>query len=181
MDTSNEFDNVIDKCRALFVAKLGDYGASWRIFRLSSITDQIFIKANRIRTIEDKGIQLVEDSIKSEFIGILNYCVIALIQTELDASDDGHLETSKAVEFYDKYTSQAKDLMLKKNHDYSESWRQLRISSITDLILVKILRLKQIEDNKGRVAASEGASANYLDIINYSAFAFIRLDTIKAI
>ncbi|MDR1846590.1 MAG: DUF1599 domain-containing protein [Bacteroidales bacterium] len=175
MNTSNEFDNVIKKCRSLFAAKLNDYGASWRIFRLSSITDQIFIKANRIRTIEDKGVQMVDDDVRSEFTGILNYCVIALIQTELGVSDDGHLETRKALELYDKYVMQAKDLMLRKNHDYSESWRQMRISSITDLILVKILRLKQIEDNNGQVSVSEGAAANYLDIINYSVFASIRL------
>ncbi|MDR1006281.1 MAG: DUF1599 domain-containing protein [Bacteroidales bacterium] len=175
MDTSKQYDDVIRKCRSLFTAKLKDYGASWRIFRLSSLTDQIFIKANRIRTIENTGIQLVEDDILSEFAGILNYSVIALIQNELGTGQDGSLEFSKAAELYDKFVLQAKDLMTKKNHDYSESWRQMRISSITDLILVKILRLKQIEDNSGQVLVSEGADANYLDIINYCVFASIRL------
>ncbi|MDR1726231.1 MAG: DUF1599 domain-containing protein [Bacteroidales bacterium] len=175
MNTSEEYDQIINNCRRIFAAKLGDYGASWRIFRLSSITDQLFIKANRIRTIEDKGVQLVDDDIRSEFGGIINYCVIALIQMELGVSDNGHIEETKALDLYNKYILQAKNLMLKKNHDYDESWRQLRISSITDLILVKILRLKQIEDNKGKVSVSEGADSNYLDIINYAAFASIRL------
>jgi hypothetical protein len=175
-NTSAEYDHVIKSCKALFAAKLDDYGASWRIFRLPSITDQLFIKANRIRTIEDTGVQLIDDNIRDEFIGIINYCVIALIQIELGISDNGHIDKDFALGLYDKNITEAKSLMLKKNHDYGESWRELRISSITDLILVKILRLKQIEDNNGKVSVSEGADANYLDIINYAVFALIRLE-----
>ncbi len=175
-NTSLEYDNIIKVCRKLFEDKLSDYGASWRVLRLSSLTDQIFIKANRIRSIQESGVSLVEEGILSEFIGMVNYGIIALIQIELSGESlDKELKKERALELYDKYVAQTKNLMEKKNHDYSEAWRQMRISSITDLILMKILRLKQIEDNQGKTIVSEGVDANYSDIINYSVFACIKL------
>lgn len=174
-NTNLEYDNVIKKCRELFEAKLSDYGTSWRILRLSSLTDQIFIKASRIRSIQESGTQLVDEGIVSEFIGMINYGIIALIQIDLKDNNEMDLLPEKVLPLYDKYASETKNLMLKKNHDYSEAWRDMRVSSITDLILMKILRLKQIEDNKGKTLVSEGVDANYQDIVNYSVFACIKL------
>lgn len=175
-NTSSQYDNIIKTCRKLYEDKLSDYGASWRILRLSSLTDQIFIKANRIRSIQQSGVSLVDEGVFSEFVGMVNYGIIALIQIELlGESTDKELGKERALELYDKYARQTKELMEKKNHDYSEAWRQMRVSSITDLILMKILRLKQIEDNQGRTLVSEGVEANYADIVNYSVFACIKL------
>jgi hypothetical protein len=161
----------------LFAAKLKDYGASWRIFRLPSVTDQIFIKANRIRQFQESGVMKIDEGILDEFIGIINYSIIALIQLELGVAKDDKdkLELEKALELYDKYSQNAKSLMENKNHDYSEAWRSMRVSSIVDLILVKIMRLKNIEDNYGKVVVSEGEDANYYDIINYGVFASIKI------
>ena len=179
-NTSLEYDNIIKTCRNLFENKLSDYGASWRILRLSSLTDQIFIKANRIRSIQESGVSLVDEGILSEFIGMINYGIIALIQIELSFEPvDKELTKERALELYDKYVAQTKSLMERKNHDYSEAWRQMRVSSITDLILMKILRLKQIEDNHGKTLVSEGIEANYADIVNYSVFASIKLTSDK--
>ena len=177
MNTSQEYDQVIEQCRELYAAKLKDYGASWRILRLPSLTDQIFIKANRIRQFQESGVMKINEGIIDEFIGIINYSVIALIQLELGfAKDDkDKLGITEAVELFDKYTQNAKLLMEDKNHDYSEAWRSMRVSSIVDLILMKIMRLKKIEDNEGKVLVSEGVDANYYDIINYGVFASIKI------
>lgn len=176
MNTSKEYDNIIKECRDLFSAKLNDYGSSWRILRLPSLTDQIFIKANRIRQIQESGVMKVDEGIMSEFIGIINYSIIALIQLELGVSNDKeNLDISFALGLYDKYSQGAKSLMEDKNHDYGEAWRSMRVSSIVDLILMKIMRLKQIEDNEGKVSVSEGVDANYYDIINYGVFASIKI------
>lgn len=175
-DTSQQYDEVTGECAQLFGKKMKDYGAAWRILRLPSLTDQIFIKAQRIRSIEEKGKQLVGDDLRGEFVGILNYSVIALIQLELGVADQVDLSTEEAQELFDKYIADAKSLMEKKNHDYGEAWRDMRISSFTDLILQKILRVKQIEDNKGKTLVSEGLDANYFDMINYSVFALIQMN-----
>ena len=174
-NTSQQFDEVIAHCRALFEKKMHDYGSAWRILRLSSLTDQIFIKAQRIRSIEDKGTQKVADSIEGEFIGILNYCIMALIQLENGVAEQPDLSTEAAVALYDKEVNHTKELMMAKNHDYGEAWRDMRISSFTDLIIQKLLRVKQIEDNQGKTLVSEGLEANYRDMINYSVFALIKL------
>ncbi len=173
--TSAQFDSSIKKCKDIFTKKMHDYGSAWRILRTSSITDQIFIKAQRIRSIEDKGMQKVEENIQSEYIGIVNYAIIGLIQLSLSEKDEMELPLEKAVQLYDHFAKMAKNLMEDKNHDYSEAWRDMRISSLTDLILMKLMRTKQIEDNKGISLISEGIDANYLDILNYSVFALIRL------
>jgi hypothetical protein len=176
MNTSKEYDQIIKQCRDLYSAKLKDYGASWRILRLPSLTDQIFIKANRIRQFQESGVMKIEEGIMSEFIGIINYSIIALIQLELGvANDKEKLEFTTAIELFDKYSQKAKELMQDKNHDYGEAWRSMRVSSIVDLILMKIMRLKEIEDNKGKVFVSEGVDANYYDIINYGVFASIKI------
>ena len=177
--TINQFNTVIDSCREIFIKKTKDYGTSWRILRTPSLTDQIFIKANRIRSIEEKGEMKIKEDIRDEFIAIVNYSVMALIQLELgpaSGSDDMQLDTQKTIELYEKYLFGARDLMLNKNHDYGEAWRDMRISSLTDIILMKILRLKQIEDNKGVTIISEGPEGSYNDMINYSIFALIKLD-----
>ena len=174
--TSTQFDSSIKKCKDIFTKKMHDYGSAWRILRTSSITDQIFIKAQRIRSIEDKGMQKVEENIQSEYIGIVNYAIIGLIQLTLSEKDEMELPLEKATQLYDHFVKMAKNLMEDKNHDYSEAWRDMRISSLTDLILMKLMRTKQIEDNKGISLISEGIDANYLDILNYSVFALIRLD-----
>lgn len=173
--TIQQFDYVIEICHEVFLKKMHDYGTAWRILRIESFTDQIFIKAQRIRSIEEKGISKIADDAKSEFIGIINYCAIALIQIELGSSDE-ELPAESADQLYVKSIQRAKELMLAKNHDYGEAWRQMRISSYTDLILMKIRRIKQIEDNKGLTLISEGVDSNYLDIINYAIFGLIKLE-----
>jgi Nucleotide modification associated domain 1 len=171
--TEVEYRNVIAICKALFDKKNKDYGTSWRILRLPSITDQIFIKANRIRTIQMKGQQKVADDIKGEFIGIINYCVMALIQCELGPDNQVELSTEQVSELYEKHVNQTIELLMNKNHDYDEAWRSMRVSSITDIILMKLFRTKQIEDNQGVTLVSEGVEANYQDMINYAVFAMI--------
>jgi hypothetical protein len=174
--TSKQYNSVIDACRDIFTRKLKDYGTSWRILRTPSVTDQIFIKAQRIRSIEEKGEQKIEDDIRSEFMGIVNYCAIALIQIELGSSlEDENLPYDQAMDLYNKYTARSKSLMEDKNHDYGEAWRDMRISSLTDIILMRIKRIKQIEDNEGKTFASEGVDSNYLDMINYAVFALIKI------
>ena len=175
-NTAQEYDSVIDTCRDIFVKKMHDYGTAWRILRPTSITDQIFIKANRIRCIEEKGITKVNEGIIPEFIGIINYSIMGLIQLELGtAGESEESDHEQIAGLYDTYFQRAKSLMLDKNHDYDEAWRSMRISSYTDLILMKIKRTKQIEDNQGNTLISEGIDANYYDMINYSVFALIRL------
>jgi hypothetical protein len=178
-DTTTEYNQAIKQCKELFFKKAKDYGTAWRILRLSSITDQLFIKAQRIRTLEVKGVARVDEDIPSEFVGIVNYCIIALLQIELGESegDSENLNLDQLEEKYDKEVNEAYSLMMAKNHDYGEAWRDMRISSLTDLILMKILRVKQIEDNKGETLASEGIAANYQDMLNYAVFALIRLKT----
>ncbi|HXH99928.1 MAG TPA: DUF1599 domain-containing protein [Sphingobacteriaceae bacterium] len=173
--TTTEYDAVIRKCKDLFLKKTEDYGTAWRILRLPSITDQIFIKAQRIRTLEDKGISKVGEGIVPEYIGIVNYCIIAMIQAECKADAPAEIPLGEAEAFYDKKVTETKDLMFAKNHDYGEAWRDMRISSLTDLILQKIFRVKQIENNAGRTQVSEGVLANYQDMLNYSVFALIKL------
>jgi hypothetical protein len=174
--TRNQFELIIGKCRTVFLAKMKDYGSAWRILRTSSITDQIFIKANRIRSIDTKGVQRINDNIESEFVGIVNYSVMALIQLELTGDENLELDVGKGEGLYNKYIYQARDLMMNKNHDYGEAWREMRLSSLTDIILMKLMRIKQIEDNSGKTTVSEGVDSNYYDIINYSIFALIKLE-----
>ena len=174
--TAQQFDKVIDNCQSLFEKKMKDYGSAWLILRLPSLTDQIFIKAQRIRSIEDKGTQKIGDSIYGEFVGILNYSVMALIQLDKGIADQPDLNVEEAVTAFSAKAQEAKDLMLAKNHDYGEAWREMRVSSFTDLILQKLLRVKQIEDNKGKTLVSEGLDANYLDMINYAVFALIQME-----
>lgn len=175
-DTSAQFDHIAEKCIELFAKKAQDYGTAWHIMRLPSLTDQIYIKAQRIRSIQEKGVAKVNEGIEPEFIGIVNYSIMALIQLEIGVAEtmDELLEASKAIELYRKYISNAKALMMNKNHDYGEAWRKMRISSLTDIILMKLLRIKQIEDNDGNTIVSEGLDANYYDIINYAMFSLIR-------
>ena len=173
--TKNQFDEVILICRNLFNKKLKDYGTSWRILRPESVTDQIYIKANRIRSFEIKKESKVDEGIFSEFIAIVNYGVIGLIQLELGFSEAVDLSVESALELYDKHITETKELMYAKNHDYDEAWRSMRISSYTDLILMKIYRTKQIESNKGKTLVSEGVGANYQDMINYALFGLIKL------
>jgi len=173
--TNQQYDRVIEICRNLFTKKMTDYGTAWRILRPQSLTDQIYIKAQRIRSIEEKGVSKVGEGIKPEFIGIINYCIMGLIQLELSPSDE-ELPAEQTLELYDKYFLQAKNLMMDKNHDYGEAWRNMRISSYTDLILMKIKRTKQIEDNQGKTLVSEGIDANYMDMINYAVFAMIKIE-----
>ena len=175
-DTEKEFNDIISLCQDIFITKMKDYGTAWRILRTSSITDQIYIKDKRIRSIDDKGIQKVDEGIKPEYIGIVNYSVIALIQLELGNDSKLELPSDEGALLYSKYITSARELMLKKNHDYGEAWRNMRLSSLTDIILMKLLRIKQIEDNKGKTFISEGLDANYYDIINYAIFALIRLN-----
>jgi hypothetical protein len=175
MNTSAQYDDAIKICKDIFMKKMHDYGSSWRIFRPSSLTDQIFIKAQRIRTIEEKGSQLVDDDIRGEFIGILNYCVISLVQLELNNYDQLELPAADVEKRYDHHVYYAKQLMEAKNHDYGEAWRDMRISSFTDMLLVRIMRIKQMEDNQGKTVASEGIESNYYDMINYCVFALIKM------
>ena len=175
-DTKQQFEHVIALCRDLFAKKLHDYGAAWRIMRPSSVTDQIFIKANRIRSLEVKGVSMINEGIRPEFIGIVNYGIIGLIQLELGYAEKEDINEQQALELYDKYAKNALELMLAKNHDYDEAWRSMRITSYTDLILMKIYRTKQIEELNGKTLISEGIDANYMDMINYSVFGLIKLE-----
>ncbi len=173
--TEIEYRQVIAHCKALFDKKNKDYGTSWRILRLPSLTDQIFIKAQRIRSIQDKGLQKIEDGIEGEFIGIINYCIIASIQKSLENSDQMEFSPAEIGEHYDQQVEITLELLRNKNHDYGEAWRDMRISSMTDLILMKIFRTKQIENNQGVTLVSEGVEANYQDMLNYAVFCLIQL------
>ncbi len=174
--TSEQYDAIIQRCRELFVKKMKDYGSAWRILRLPSLTDQIFIKAQRIRSLQQNDVRKVDEDERSEFIGIINYSIMALIQIEKGVVEQPDLNTRQASVLFDQYAEATKSLMEDKNHDYGEAWREMRVSSLTDLILQKLLRVKQIEDNKGVTLVSEGISANYQDIINYAVFAMIHLE-----
>ena len=175
-NTVEQFEHVIYICREVFQKKLHDYGASWRVMRPSSLTDQLYIKANRIRNIQMKGLSKVDEGVESEFIGVVNYGVIALIQLELGVADTPKMETEEALRLYDLKIREAMSLMLDKNHDYGEAWRQMRVSSFADLILTKVFRTKEIEDLGGDTYISEGVDANYMDMINYAIFALIQLN-----
>jgi len=174
--TISEYDSIIVNCKEIFAKKMKDYGSAWRILRISSLTDQIFIKAQRIRSIEQKGIQKIKEDSQNEFIGIVNYSIIGLIQMDIGVSEQAEeLDEKIVLNHFDKHSNVAKELMQAKNHDYGEAWRDMRVSSLTDLILQKLLRVKQIEDNKGSTLISEGVDANYLDMLNYAVFALIKL------
>lgn len=173
--TSNEYTQVISRCKELFRKKTIDYGTAWRVLRLSSITDQIFIKAQRIRSIQEKGSQKVEDPIIDEYVAIVNYCIIALIQISLKDESEMTISFEKLEPLYDQWARDTKGLLENKNHDYGEAWRDMRVSSMTDIILMKLLRVKQIEDNQGATLVSEGIEANYQDMINYAVFCLIKL------
>ena len=173
--TPEQYDQVIASCRGIFAKKLHDYGASWRIMRPQSVTDQLFIKANRIRTLETKGDARVDEGIRSELMAIVNYGIVGLIQLEMGYADLADLTADEALERYDHYAAAAKQLMMDKNHDYDEAWRLMRVSSYTDFILTKIERVKEIEDNRGCTIVSEGIASNYMDIINYAVFGAIKL------
>ncbi|MDR2083645.1 MAG: DUF1599 domain-containing protein [Bacteroidales bacterium] len=175
-DTLNKYDEIIKYCRTLFVSKMKDYGCAWRILRPSSLTDQIFIKAHRIRSIQCKGTQKVEDNIQNEFVGIINYSLMALIQLEKGFTESVDENQDEILALYDHYAVKTKALLENKNHDYDEAWREMRVSSIVDIILMKLLRVKQIENKNGITLVSEGIDANYYDIILYSVFALILLD-----
>lgn len=174
--TTKQYDAVITTCRNLFSKKMIDYGSAWRILRLPSLTDQIFIKAQRIRSLQENETRKVDEGEVSEFIGIINYSIMALIQLDLGIAKQPDLNTEESLKLYDQKVAITKELMLNKNHDYGEAWRDMRVSSLTDLILQKLLRVKQIEDNQGKTIVSEGLDANYQDMINYSIFALILLD-----
>ncbi len=174
--TVQQYEHIISICQDIFTKKMKDYGIAWRILRPTSITDQIFIKAQRIRSIEMKGMMKVNEDSRSEYIGIINYCIMALIQLERGISEEDDLTPEETLQLYLEGFKRARDLMLNKNHDYDEAWRKMRISSITDLILMKIRRIKQIEDHAGKTIASEGIDANYLDMINYAVFVLIKLE-----
>ena len=174
--TSKQYDQIIEKCRSLYFNKLKDYGSAWRILRLPSLTDQIFIKAQRIRQLQENSTRKVDEDEVSEFVGIINYAIMALIQLEKGVVEQPDLSMEEAVDLYNKHISITKKLMEDKNHDYGEAWRDMRVSSLTDLILQKLLRVKQIENNKGKTIVSEGIDANYQDMINYAVFALIHLN-----
>ena len=176
IDTSKQYNKIIDTCRSLFINKMKDYGSAWRILRLPSLTDQIFIKTQRIRGLQQNEVQKVDEGQVSEFIGIINYSIMALIQLEKGVVEQPDLNIDESIIEYNKNVEIAKKLMMDKNHDYGEAWRDMRVSSLTDLILQKLLRVKQIEDNKGKTIVSEGIDANYQDMINYSIFALILLE-----
>ena len=175
MNTTQEYNTVIEHCQDLFIKKTKDYGTAWRIMRLPSITDQIYIKAQRIRTLEVKKVSKVGEGILEEYVGIINYCIIGMIQLELGEDGEENLSPEFVNEKYTEKVNETRDLMLAKNHDYGEAWRDMRISSLTDLILMKIHRVKQIEDNNGATIASEGIHANYQDMLNYAVFALIKM------
>lgn len=173
--TIQQYNDVVDECRYIFLNKAKDYGTGWRVLRNSSLTDQLFIKAKRIRTIQDVGVKKVNENIEGEFIGMVNYGLMALIQLDLEETDTADLNNAQAEKLYDEKIRIAREIMESKNHDYGEAWREMRISSLVDLILTKLLRIKQIEDNEGRTIVSEGIDSNYIDIINYSIFSLIKL------
>lgn len=173
--TLQQYDAALQKCRDIFLKKTRDYGTAWRILRPSSLTDQLMIKAKRIRTIEERKAQKVADSISSEYIGIVNYSIMALMQLAIEEGAELELSSEKALAYYSEQASQVRALMIRKNHDYGEAWREMRLSSLTDLILMKLLRVKQIEDQGGQTLISEGLDANYMDMINYALFALIKL------
>ena len=175
-DTSKQYDAVISNCRSLFENKMKDYGSAWRILRLPSLTDQIFIKAQRIRSLQQNEVRKVDEGEVSEFIGIINYCIMALIQLDKGVVEQPDIDVAEALELYDEKVALTKQLMMDKNHDYGEAWRDMRVSSLTDLILQKLLRVKQIEDNMGKTIVSEGIDANYQDMINYAIFALIHIN-----
>tara|TARA_B100000809_G_scaffold266781_1_gene331526 strand:+ start:6928 stop:7473 length:546 start_codon:yes stop_codon:yes gene_type:complete len=179
-DTSKQYDKIIEICKNLFINKMRDYGSAWRILRLPSLTDQIFIKTQRIRGLQQNKVQKVAEGQISEFIGIINYSIMALVQLELGVVEQPDLNMEDSVSEYDKNVKITKQLMMDKNHDYGEAWRDMRVSSLTDLILQKLLRVKQIEDNKGKTLVSEGIDANYQDMINYAIFALILLEEEQA-
>ncbi len=173
--TLAQYDAIIGRCRELFEQKNSDYGAAWRILRPASLTDQLYIKAKRIRSIEEKGTQKVKDGVEEEYVGLVNYSLMALIQLSVPAEAPLELPPAEALDRYDHWAGETRELMIAKNHDYGEVWREMRLSSITDLILMKLLRIKQIEDNAGITLVSEGLSANYQDIVNYAIFALIKI------
>ncbi|WP_462252762.1 DUF1599 domain-containing protein [Ekhidna sp.] len=174
-ETEQQYKEIISECKEIFAKKTKDYGTAWRILRLPSITDQIFIKAQRIRSIQEKGENKVGEDISNEFIGIINYCIIAIIQMELNGTEEMEIPFSKLEPKYDKVALDTMNLLSAKNHDYGEAWREMRVSSMTDIILMKLMRVKQIEDNAGKTLISEGIDANYQDMINYSVFCLIKL------
>ncbi len=174
--TSSQYTNVINSCRLIFEKKSFDYGTSWRILRPSSLTDQIFIKAQRIRTIQETGENKVGESFEDAFQAIVNYCIMAIIQLRFPSNFNDNLSSEKALSYYKVIQKESFELMERKNHDYGEAWRDMRVSSLTDLILTKVLRIKQIEDNQGKTLASEGVEGNYFDMLNYSVFALIHLN-----
>ena len=178
-NTSKQYDSIINTCRSLFINKMKDYGCAWRILRLPSLTDQIFIKAQRIRGLQENAVQKIEEDEVSEFIGIINYCIMALIQLEIGVVETPDLSVDEAIEYYDKHVAITKQLMEDKNHDYGEAWRDMRVSSLTDLILQKLLRVKTIENNSGKTIVSEGIDANYQDMVNYAIFALIHLEEVN--
>lgn len=178
--TATEYNEVIQACKNLFAKKTHDYGTAWRVLRLPSITDQIFIKAQRIRSIQEKGVQKIEDPIKDEFTGIINYCLIALMQMELEGNPSLELAFEQLEPLYDRAVGETYQLLQNKNHDYGEAWRDMRVSSITDIILMKLYRVKQIENHAGQTLVSEGVKANYQDMINYAVFAMIKLNESKS-
>ena len=175
MNTKEQFESVMRSCRELFVKKMHDYGTAWRIMRPASITDQLYIKANRIRTLQVKGHAMVDEGIVPEFVAIVNYCIMGMVQLELGFSEGCDLSDEEALALYDKHATASLELMLKKNHDYDEAWRGMRVGSYTDLILMKIFRTKQIEDLEGDTLVSEGITANYMDMLNYAVFGLIKL------
>lgn len=174
--TLQQFEEVVKMCREVFVNKMKDYGSSWRVLRAPSLTDQIYIKANRIRSIQEKGTSKVSEGIRPEFIGIVNYSTMALVQLELGTAEKVDMKDEEALKYFDLFINKALDLMKAKNHDYDEAWRNMRISSLADIILMKLMRIKQIEDNLGATSVSEGIDANYYDIINYAVFALIKIE-----
>ncbi len=175
-DTRSEMEREAAVCRELFEKKTRDYGTSWRVLRLPSLTDQIFIKASRIRSVQETGENKVGDDVRGEFVAMVNYAVMALVQQQLEGSDEPlELPLERTIELYDKHLNRTIELMMDKNHDYGEAWRQMRVSSMVDLILMKLMRIKQIEDNDGKTLVSEGVEGGYMDIINYSLFCLIRL------
>ena len=175
-NTIKQYDSVINVCRDLFHKKMKDYGSAWRILRLASLTDQIFIKAQRIRGLQKNSVRKIDEGQSDEFIGIINYSIMALIQLDKGVVEEPDLDLDESLVLYNQITENTKNLMLDKNHDYGEAWRDMRVSSLTDLIIQKLLRIKQIEDNAGKTLVSEGIDANYSDIINYAVFALIHLD-----